>query len=149
MSDSTRKTGNRKKIRYPVTDYERIFHPRRLAIIGVSAEENGVGFGAGMLRVIMAMGFDGEIFPVNPKGGTIAGLNIFKSVEDIPGKIDFAIIAVTARHVPEALEACRKKGAAGAEILSSGFSELGTPEGKDLERQIKEIADKGIRVAGQ
>jgi acyl-CoA synthetase (NDP forming) len=148
MSDSTRKTVNRKRNRYPVTDYDRIFHPRRLAIIGVSAEENGVGFGAGMLKVIMAMGFEGEIFPVNPKGGTIAGLNIFKSVEDIPEKIDFAIIAVTARHVPEALEACRKKGAAGAEILSSGFSELGTSEGKDLERQIKEIADKGIRVVG-
>ncbi len=148
MSDNTRKTVNRKKTRYPATDYERIFHPRRLAIIGVSAEENGVGFGAGMLKAITAMGFEGEIFPVNPKGGTIAGLNIFKSVEDIPEKIDFAIIAVTARHVPEALEACWKKGAAGAEILSSGFSELGTPEGKDLERQIKEIAAKGIRVVG-
>jgi len=147
MSDKTRKT-RRRKTNYPVTDYERIFHPHRLAIIGVSAEENGVGFGAGMLKVITAMGFEGEIFPVNPKGGTIEGLNIFKSVEDIPGTIDFAIIAVTARHVPAALEACLKKGAAGAEILSSGFSELGTPEGRELEKQIQEIAAKGIRVVG-
>jgi acyl-CoA synthetase (NDP forming) len=130
------------------TDYERIFHPRRLAIIGVSAEEGGAGFGTGMLMAVKAMGFAGEIFPVNPKGGTIAGLNIFKSVEDISGKIDFAVIAVTARHVPDVLDACRKKGAAGAEILSSGFSELGTVEGKELERRIKEIAAKGIRVVG-
>src|SRR5665647_32216 len=144
MADKTGKTKSRRKTDYPITDFERIFHPQKLAIIGVSAEENGVGFGAGMLKAITAMGFEGEIFPVNPKGGTIAGLNIFKSVEDIPEKIDFAIIAVTARQVPEALEACWKKGAAGAEILSSGFSELGTPEGKDLERQIKEIAAKGI-----
>ena len=147
MSDKTRKT-KRIKTSYPVTDYERIFHPRRLAIIGVSADENGVGFGAGMLKVITSMGFEGEIFPVNPKGGTIAGLNIFKSVEDIPGNIDFAIVAVTARHVPAALEACLKKGAAGAEILSSGFSELGTPEGRDLEKKLQEIAARGIRVVG-
>lgn len=94
------------------------------------------------------MGYDGELLPVNPKGGTIAGLNIFKSVEEIPGEIDFAIIAVTSQRVPEVLESCRNKGAAGAEILSSGFSELGTEEGKELERQIKEIASRGIRVVG-
>ncbi|MGB5217867.1 MAG: CoA-binding protein [Smithella sp.] len=132
----------------PSTDYERIFHPRRLAIIGVSAEASGASFGTGMLMSIKAMGYEGELLPVNPKGGTIAGLNIFKSVEEIPGEIDFAVIAVAARHVPDVLEACRKKGAAGAEILSSGFSELGTEEGKELERQIKEIAAKGIRVVG-
>ncbi|MFA5322951.1 MAG: CoA-binding protein [Smithella sp.] len=147
MSDKSKKICNSKTVR-PPTDYERIFHPRRLAIIGVSAEEGGTGFGRGMLMAVKAMGFAGAIFPVNPKGGTIAGLNIFKSVEDIPEKIDFAIIAVTARHVPDVLEACRKKGAAGAEILSSGFSELGTAEGKELERRIKEIAFKGIRVVG-
>lgn len=130
------------------TDYERIFHPRRLAIIGVSAEENGAGFGAGMLKALKAMDFEGEMFPVNPKGGTIEGINIFKSVEEIPVNIDFAVIAVTARLVPDVLEACRKKGAAGAEILSSGFSELGTNEGKELEDRIKKIASTGIRVVG-
>jgi acyl-CoA synthetase (NDP forming) len=148
MSGNTKKTGRHGKINDSQTDYERIFHPRRLAIIGVSAEEGGAGFGTGMLMAVKAMGFAGEIFPVNPKGGTIAGLNIVKSVEDIPEEIDFAIIAVTARHVPDVLEACRKKGAAGAEILSSGFSELGTAEGKELEHRIKEVAGKGIRVVG-
>jgi acyl-CoA synthetase (NDP forming) len=130
------------------TDFEKIFHPQRLAIVGVSAEEGGVGFGVGMFKAVTAMGFDGEIFPVNPKGGTIAGLTIYKQVEDIPGNLDFAIITVAARFVPDVLEACRKKGAAGAEILSAGFSELGTAEGKDLENQIRQIAAKGIRVIG-
>jgi acyl-CoA synthetase (NDP forming) len=139
----------KKKIQAAIpTDFERIFHPRRLAIVGVSAEEGGVGFGVGMFKAVTAMGFEGEIFPVNPKGGTIAGLDIYKQVEDIPGNLDFAIITVAARLVPEVLEACRKKGAAGAEILSSGFSELGTAEGKDLENQIRQIAAKGIRVIG-
>jgi len=148
MSGKIKKNCSRGRTNDPQTDYERIFHPRRLAIIGVSAEESGTGFGTGMFKAITAMGFEGEILPVNPKGGTIAGLNIFKSVEEIPGEIDFAIIAVAARHVPDTLEACRNKGAAGAEILSSGFSELGTAEGEELERRIKDIASTGIRVVG-
>jgi acyl-CoA synthetase (NDP forming) len=130
------------------TDYERIFHPQKLAIVGVSADEGGTGFGRGMLNAIKAIGFEGEIYPVNPKGGKIDGVDIYKQVEDIPGKLDFAVITVSARLVPEVLEACLKKGAAGAEILSSGFSELGTEAGNDLEKKIQTIAAKGIRVVG-
>lgn len=148
MSENTNEVGKRKKTGYPVTDYERIFHPRTLAILGVSAEEGGVGFGTGMLKSIMAMGFEGRIYPVNPKGGNISGSEIYKCVEDIPEKVDFAIIAVAARWVAASLEACLKIGVAGAEILSSGFSELGTEEGRELERQIQEIAARGIRVIG-
>jgi len=130
------------------TDFERIFHPQRLAIVGVSAEGGARGFGIGMLTGLKAMNFSGEIFSVNPKGGEFAGMTFYRKIEDIPGKIDFAIIAVSAKDVPEALEACRIKGAAGAEILSAGFSELGTKEGKLLENKIREVAAKGIRVVG-
>ncbi len=148
MTDNKQLTGSRKKTDYPATDYERIFHPRSIAIIGVSAEENGVGFGTGMLRSISAMGFEGKIFPVNPKGGNLSGMEICKSVEDIPEPVDFAVIAVNARYVPDTLESCLKIGVAGVEILSSGFSELGTEEGVELERRIQEIAARGIRVVG-
>ncbi len=130
-----------------MTDYERIFHPQKIAIVGVSAEE-GTGFGSGMFNALKAMGFEGEIFPVNPKGGKFSGTDIYRQVEDIPVKLDFAVICVTAKAVPDVLEACRKKGAAGAEILSAGFSELGTEEGADLEKKIRQIAVKGIRVVG-
>ena len=129
-------------------DMERIFHPRRLAIVGVSTDGGARGFGIGMLTGLQAMRYAGEIFPVNPKGGSYAGLNFYKKVEDISGQIDFAIIAVAAKDVPEALEACRKKGAAGAEILSAGFGELATKEGRELENKISEIAARGIRVVG-
>src|SRR4030066_298128 len=72
-------------------DFERIFHPQRIAIVGVSTENAARGFGTGMLTALKAMGFEGNIFPVNPKGGNFAGLKIYKQVEDIPEKIDFAI----------------------------------------------------------
>ncbi len=147
MSDSPKKSGSHHKTGYPATDYERIFHPRVIAVLGVSTED-GFGFGAGMFRAITMMGFEGKIYPVNPRGGTFAGQEIYKMVEDIPEPVDFAVIAVAARYVPAALEACRAIGVAGAEILSSGFSELGTDEGRDLERQISAIAARGIRVVG-
>ena len=131
-----------------MTDFERIFHPQRLAIIGVSADSRSIGFGNGILVACRAMGFAGEILPVNPKGGTFAGQEIYRSVEDIPGDIDFAAIAVPAESVPDALEACRRKGAAGAEVVTAGFAELGTPEGIALEQRVKEVAARGIRVVG-
>ena len=132
---------------YPATDYERIFHPKTIAVLGVSAED-GFGFGAGMFRAIASMGFEGKLYPVNPKGGAFDGQTLYPSVEDIPEPVDFAVIAVAARHVPAALSACLRKGVAGAEIPSSGFSELGTEEGIELEKQVGAIAAKGIRVVG-
>ncbi|MGV8057729.1 MAG: CoA-binding protein [Smithellaceae bacterium] len=130
------------------TNYEKIFNPGKIAIIGVSANDGGQGFGSGILLSIQTMGFAGDIFPVNPKGGSFSGLTIYKKIEDIPGTIDFAIISVPAHTVPGILEACRQKGAAGAEILSSGFEELGTKQGFELEEEIRKIAAKGIRVIG-
>ncbi len=130
----------------PDTDFERIFNPGKTAIIGASSK--GIGFGSGMFFALQAIGYQGEIFLVNPKGGTLAGHKIYESIAQIPKTFDLAIIAVTAAAVPRALEACREKGAAAAEILSSGFKELGTDEGLALEAQIREIAARGIRVIG-
>ncbi|MFW5875011.1 MAG: CoA-binding protein [bacterium] len=128
------------------TDYERIFNPEKIAIIGVSAK--GTGFGSGLLAALSMIGYEGEIFLVNPKGGTLGGKPIYKSIEEIPGGFDLGIISVAAQAVPEALEACRQKGAEAAEILSAGFRELGTEQGIALENEIKRIARKGIRVIG-
>jgi len=131
----------------PAADFERIFHPKRLAIVGVSAD-GGYGFGSGILSACRAMGFEGEIFPVNPKGGTIDGLPISRSIDEIPGGLDFAVITVPASAVPGALEACRRKGAAGAEVVTAGFSELGTAEGRALEERVRAIASEDFRILG-
>lgn len=125
---------------------DRIFSPERVAIVGVSAD--GFGFGRGIYLSHRAIGYEGKLYPVNTRGGSIDGQTIYPSIEDIPDTIDFAIIAVPAHLVPSALEACRKKGAVGAEILSSGFSETGTPEGIALEEELRAIAKRGIKVIG-
>lgn len=126
--------------------FERIFHPRSIAVVGVSPK--GTGFGSGIMGSLLTIGYTGGIFPVNPNGGEFMGKKIFRSLEDIRHPVDFAIIAVPAEDVPGTLDKCRQMGVAGAEILSAGFSEAGTRRGDDLEKEIRTIASKGIRVIG-
>ena len=149
MSTKQRKREDIRKTDYPPTDYERIFHPKAIAIIGVSADENGVGFGTGMLRAITAMGFEGKIYPVNPKGGDDFRTEIYKRVEDIPGQSRFcrhrrdgAACAGSPGSLPE-----KRRGRRGDSLLR--LQRTGnTEEGKELEKQIQEIAARGIRVVG-
>ncbi len=128
------------------TDFDRIFNPEKIAIIGVSSA--GFGFGSGILLSLLAIGYKGKIYAVNKNGGEFFGFKLYKSVLDIPTDIDLGIISVPADLVPEALEACRSKGAAGAEILSAGFKETGTANGAMLEQKVKDISKKGLRVIG-
>ena len=125
---------------------DRMFAPASIAVVGVSSE--GFGFGRGIFLSHLAIGYEGKLYPVNNRGGFIEGRPIYTSIEAIPDTIDFAIIAVPAHLVPSVLEACRKKGAVGAEVLSSGFRETGTPEGTVLEEELQTIARQGIRVLG-
>ena len=66
-------------------DIDRIFAPRNIAIVGVSSE--GFGFGRGMLLSHIAIGCKCKMYPVNQKGGSIAGMTIYPSIEDIPDTI--------------------------------------------------------------
>ena len=125
---------------------DRLYNPSSIAIVGVSAE--GTGFGRCVLLSHIAIGYEGKLYPVNKSGGTLEGLPVYPSVDDIPDDIDFAIIAVPAQFVPDVVESCRKKGAAGVAVLASGFKETGTPEGIALEEELKTIARRGIRVLG-
>jgi acyl-CoA synthetase (NDP forming) len=124
----------------------RMFNPANIAIVGVAAE--GFSFGRSILLSHLAIGYEGKLYPVNKRGGVTEGLKIYPSIEEIPGKIDFAVIAIPAGNVPSAVESCLKKGAAGVEILSSGFSETGTDEGIALENELRLIAARGIRILG-
>lgn len=138
-------------MRSAVTDpagdaFDRIFHPRSVAIVGASVRGNV--FGTGILSALKAIGFEGRLYAVNPKGGEYNGMKIYTGLSEIPEPIDFAIIAVPAERVPKALEECRLMGVVGAEILSAGFSELGTEAGARLEQEIRDIASRGIRVVG-
>jgi acyl-CoA synthetase (NDP forming) len=70
------------------------------------------------------------------------------TLEEIPGEVDFAIMTIPAPAVKNSLEECLRKGVKGVEILTSGFRETGTPEGRQLEEEVAQIARRGIRILG-
>jgi acyl-CoA synthetase (NDP forming) len=73
---------------------------------------------------------------------------VYCGLEEVEGPVDLACICVPAAGVPEVLHECLAHGVAGAQILTSGFSETGDPEGIALQKELAEIASRGIRVLG-
>ncbi|MHC1701526.1 MAG: acetate--CoA ligase family protein [Humidesulfovibrio sp.] len=122
------------------------FAPRTVAVIGASATPGKIGHS--VVANMLAAGFKGRLFPVNPKGGSIEGLAVARGVSELPGGIDLAVIAVPREHVLPALEELAAKGLKSAIVITSGFREVGR-EGYDLEQKMAELAKShGIALLG-
>ncbi len=129
-----------------VAQYQRIFYPETVAVIGAS--DSVMKFGGMFMRALAAFQSKAVIYPVNPKAGTILGHTAYASLEAVPGPVDFAVITVPAGQVMESVKACVKKGVQGAEILTAGFRETG-PEGAALEQELARTARAGgLRLIG-
>jgi acetate---CoA ligase (ADP-forming) len=127
-------------------DLKTLFHPRSVALIGASTEQNKLS--GRPFRFFREYGYAGNIYPVNPKYPEIAGVPCFANLSDIPGEVDLAVITLPAAAVPQALEECGVKGVKAAAIISSGFAEVGG-EGVRLQEELKQVASKyGIAVCG-
>ena len=125
---------------------DRIFNPKSIAIVGASEEEGTVGYA--LMRNLIELKFQGDIYPVNIRKTEILGYKAYPSVEQIPERVDLAVIATPARTVPDVVEQCGKAGIMALVIISAGFKEIG-PEGKALEERILEIKSKyGLRIIG-
>ena len=125
--------------------FDEIFHPESLAIVGASASEQETGWVARLLN----FGYSGHLYPVNPRAAEINGLKTYPTVRDIPGPIDHAIFNIRARLAPQIMEDCAAKGVKVAHIFTAGFSETGKEEGKRLEAQVAAIArESGVRIIG-
>ncbi len=121
-----------------------IFKPKSIAIVGASRDPKAIGHQC--VKNLIDSGYEGKIYPVNPKADEIAGLKCYHSVTEIPDEVDIALIVVPAKYVPAVTEECGKKGVKGLVIIASGFSEVGR---EDLEREVVEIAHKyGMRILG-
>jgi len=126
---------------------ERMFHPDSIAIIGASATNPEAGW-VGQL-IDFGFGYRGEIYPINPKATEIHGLKSYANVRDVPGPVEYAIFNIPARSTIQAMEDCAAKGVKFVHVYTAGFSEIGTPEAKQMEAQLGEIAKKaGIRMIG-
>ncbi len=124
-----------------------IFHPERIALIGISSNPNSVS--GKVLINLVGGGYRGVVYPVNPDFEAIMGIACYPDVLSLPRVPDLAIICSAAEDVPQHVKRCGEAGIHGVIIMSAGFKETGT-EGSRLEEEIrKEIAKHhGMRLLG-
>ena len=123
---------------------ERMFNARSVAIVGASSNPEKTGYI--ILKNLLDGGFAGAVYPVNPKGGQILGLQVYRSLSVLPGPVDLVVLVVPAEAVPDAMDEAGRIGAGAAVVISGGFGEVGK---KELEKSLVETALRyRIRVLG-
>ena len=123
-----------------------LFYPRSIAFIGVSSEVSK--WGHLMYSNVLAGKFAGEVYLVNPKGGEIAGRKVYKSVKEIPGPVDLAVVTIPASLVLPLIDELKQKAIKNVLLISSGFGETGA-EGKVMETElVRKAREAGILILG-
>ena len=126
---------------------DKIFRPKRIALIGVSNNPDSV---AGIaLKNLVGGGFQGVVYPINPKYEAVMGISCYPDIKSVPKTPDLAVIATAGHRVPGLIRECGEAGILGIIIMSAGFKESGDA-GRKLEEQVKaEVAKyEGMRVIG-
>lgn len=123
-----------------------LLSPRSVAIIGASADLTRIG--GRPLDYYNRAGFTGALYPVNPSRKEVQGREAFPDIASIPGPVDFALLAIPARNIADAIDACGQKGVKAVLVFSAGFAEVGA-EGKALQADMVARARRaGIRLLG-
>ena len=127
-------------------DLKALFEPKAIAVVGASRRTEAVGYA--IMKNLVEGGYKGKVFPVNPKAEEVLGVKCVPNATQLPESVDLAIFIIPGAAVPAELEACAKKGARAAIVISAGFREIGG-DGIKLESEIKRIADQyGIAMLG-
>jgi acetyl coenzyme A synthetase (ADP forming)-like protein len=122
----------------------RVLTPRSVAVIGASRKSGTVGHQA--LLNLLAGGFAGPVYPINPLAEYVANVKAYPSVLDVPGAIDLAVVAVPAAAVIGVVRQCATKGVAGVVVLSAGFGEVGDG---GTQAELRDVARRsGMRLVG-
>lgn len=125
---------------------ERVLNASSVAVVGASRTETKRGHQA--IKTLLQEGYEGTIYPVNPKEERVLGLKCYPRVSAIEGPVELALITTPASTVPAILADCGAKGVAGGVIVAGGFGETGS-EGKTLESRMVEVArEHDIRLIG-
>ena len=125
---------------------ERFLSPRSVAVIGASRRQETIG--RALVRHLVLGNFAGRIHVVNPNADSVAGMPAWKTVGEIPGEVDVAIVAVPAESVQDVVLDCAAKGVHGLVVISSGFAETGE-EGRMRQRRLVGLSRSyGLRLIG-
>ena len=123
-----------------------IFRPRSVAVVGASRRPGSIG--RQVVANLIAGGFPGPVYPVNPKAEVVHSVPAYPSVKAIPGPVDLAGLVVPPDVVLAAAEECGRKGVKGLVVITAGFREIGGV-GVERELRLRAIAERhGMRVVG-
>ena len=129
-----------------MSNLDKIMKPKAIAVVGASTKEHTIG--SDIMKRLQEYKFTGNIYPVNPKGGIIEGLQAYTSVLEIPGEVDLAIIVVNQKFVLDTIDQCNQKGIKGLVVITAGFKETGK-EGAEAEKQLlAKVREYGMRCVG-
>jgi 3-hydroxypropionyl-CoA synthetase (ADP-forming) len=123
------------------------FNAKSVVLVGASPEAGKIG--NSVLESLVKHEYKGKVYPVNAKGyPEIMGIKAYKSLEEIPDKVDIAVVTVDLKFVPDLLKAASKKGIHNFVVISGGGKELGG-ERAAIEAQVKELSKQlRIRIIG-
>jgi acetyltransferase len=122
------------------------FDPRSVAVIGASRDPSKVG--GSVLANLRSAGFAGRVIPINAQAEVVQGLPAARSLLDVEGPVDLAVVAVPAPAVLPALKECAAKGVRGAVVITAGFRESDA-EGRRREAELRDwLRDRPLRVLG-
>lgn len=128
------------------SDLTPFFSPEGVAIIGASTNPGKLSYG--IVKNMTLFGYQGKIYPINPKADQILGLKCYSDISDVPDPVDLAVIVLPAPMTPTVLRACGDRGIKAVVIISGGFREIGA-SGEELEETCREIAKAyRMRVIG-
>lgn len=119
-------------------DISKLLRPRAVAVVGASEKS---GFGGDTCRNILENQADtSHVYPVNPKKETVFGKKCYPTLADLPEKIDLVILCTSQKTIVDFLKQAKAKGAGAAVVYASGYSEVGTAEGKAFEKELVDAA---------
>jgi len=125
---------------------ERLFRPHSVAVVGASDDPEKL---SGLpLRNLIALGYRGEVYAVNPRVEEVSGVRSYESLSQVPGPVDVAMISLPAPLAVEAAEECARLGVPVAILATSGFAEIGNQAGQDLQERLTQVGERGTRVVG-
>ena len=123
-----------------------VLESKSVAVIGASRDP--LKPGAQLLNVLKKVGFQGQVAGVNPQGGQVFEMPLYRNLEEIPFPVDLAVLHIPPASVPAALEECAGKGVKGVVISAEGFAEAG-PQGAKYQEEVRNILrSTGMRGFG-
>ncbi|MDY6968562.1 MAG: CoA-binding protein [Spirochaetota bacterium] len=125
-----------------------LFFPKSVAFVGISSDPSNP-LRDMFLKPMRNIDFKGPLYLINPKGGDIEGIQVYPSLESVPGQVDFVIATLPSNYSLQLIEECIKKGVKAVHFFTAGFSETGNKDEIELEKKLaKKAREGGVRIVG-